>query len=174
MSVISNEITTMQNQTAFNQTEVGRTTSTETDDSNMFLTLMLQQLQNQDPTQPTDNTEWLAQLAQYSTLEQMTQMNEGFEDCMSYLSALYSDIAANAEINQTLSMIGKDVTIKIPAEKEGEKDTIVTGKVEEASFEEGTGKVKINGEYYSIANIISIREPGESSSTTETTTENAA
>ena len=71
-------------------------------------------------------------------------------------------------------MIGKDVTIKIPAEKEGEKDTIVTGKVEEASFEEGTGKVKINGEYYSIANIISIREPGESSSTTETTTENAA
>ena len=164
----------MQNQTAFNQTEVGRTTSTETDDSNMFLTLMLQQLQNQDPTQPTDNTEWLAQLAQYSTLEQMTQMNEGFEDCMSYLSALYSDIAANAEINQTLSMIGKDVTIKIPAEKEGEKDTIVTGKVEEASFEEGTGKVKVNGEYYSIANIISIREPGESSSTTETTTENAA
>ena len=174
MSVISNEITTMQNQTAFNQTEVGRTTSTNTDDSNMFLTLMLQQLQNQDPTQPTDNTEWLAQLAQYSTLEQMTQMNEGFEDCMSYLSALYSDIAANAEINQTLSMIGKEVTVKIPAEKEGEKDTIVTGKVEEASFEEGTGKVKVNGEYYSIANIISIREPGESSSTTETTTENAA
>lgn len=164
----------MQNQTAFNQTEVGRTTSTETDDSNMFLTLMLQQLQNQDPTQPTDNTEWLAQLAQYSTLEQMTQMNEGFENCMSYLSALYSDIAANAEITQTLSMIGKEVTVKIPAEKEGEKDTIVTGKVEEASFEEGTGKVKINGEYYSIANIISIREPGESSSTTETTTENAA
>ena len=164
----------MQNQTAFNQTEVGRTTSTNTDDSNMFLTLMLQQLQNQDPTQPTDNTEWLAQLAQYSTLEQMTQMNEGFENCMSYLSALYSDIAANAEITQTLSMIGKEVTVKIPAEKEGEKDTIVTGKVEEASFEEGTGKVKINGEYYSIANIISIREPGESSSTTETTTENAA
>ena len=168
MSVISNEITTMQNQTAFNQTEVGRTTSTETDDSNMFLTLMLQQLQNQDPTQPTDNTEWLAQLAQYSTLEQMTQMNEGFEDCMSYLSALYSDIAANAEINQTLSMIGKDVTIKIPAEKEGEKDTIITGKVEEASFEEGTGQVKVNGEYYSIANIVSIREPGASSETTTT------
>ena len=168
MSVISNEITTMQNQTAFSQTEVGRTTSTDTDDSNMFLTLMLQQLQNQDPTQPTDNTEWLAQLAQYSTLEQMTQMNEGFEDCMSYLSALYSDIAANAEINQTLSMIGKEVTVKIPAEKEGEKDTIITGKVEEASFEEGTGQVKVNGEYYSIANIVSIREPGTSSETTTT------
>ena len=171
MSVIGSEITSMQNQTAFNNTTVGKTNSTDTSDSNMFLTLMLQQLQNQDPTQPTDNTEWLAQLAQYSTLEQMTQMNEGFENCMSYLSALYSDIAANAEITQTLSMIGKEVTVKIPAEKEGEKDTIITGKVEEASFEEGTGKVKINGEYYSIANIISIREPGESSESSDSATD---
>ena len=152
----------MQNQTAFNKTEVGRTTSSDTSDANMFLTLMLQQLQNQDPTQPTDNTEWLAQLAQYSTLEQMTQMNAGFEDCMSYLSALYSDIAANAEISQTLSMIGKEVTIKIPAEEEGGEETVVKGIVTEASFEEGTGKVKVNGEYYSIANIVSIREEGSS------------
>lgn len=174
MSTISSEITAMQNQTAYNQTDVGRTTSTDTSDANMFLTLMLQQLQNQDPTQPTDNTEWLAQLAQYSTLEQMTQMNEGFEDCMSYLSALYSDIAANAEITQTLSMIGKEVTIKIPAEKEGEEDTVVSGIVTEASFEDGTGKVKVNGEYYSIANIVSIREEGSSDTVSDSTDQNAA
>ncbi len=174
MSTISSEITAMQNQTAYNQTDVGRTTSTDTSDANMFLTLMLQQLQNQDPTQPTDNTEWLAQLAQYSTLEQMTQMNEGFEDCMSYLSALYSDIAANAEITQTLSMIGKEVTIKIPSEKEGEEDTVVSGIVTEASFEDGTGKVKVNGEYYSIANIVSIREEGSSDTVSDSTDQNAA
>lgn len=174
MSTISSEITAMQNQTAYNQTDVGRTTSTDTSDANMFLTLMLQQLQNQDPTQPTDNTEWLAQLAQYSTLEQMTQMNEGFEDCMSYLSALYSDIAANAEITQTLSMIGKEVTIKIPAEKEGEEDTVVSGIVTEASFEDGTGKVKVNGEYYSIANIVSIREEGSSDTVSDSTDQNSA
>ena len=174
MSTISSEITAMQNKTAYNQTDVGRTTSTDTSDANMFLTLMLQQLQNQDPTQPTDNTEWLAQLAQYSTLEQMTQMNEGFEDCMSYLSALYSDIAANAEITQTLSMIGKEVTIKIPSEKEGEEDTVVSGIVTEASFEDGTGKVKVNGEYYSIANIVSIREEGSSDTVSDSTDQNAA
>ena len=174
MSTISSEITAMQNQTAYNQTDDGRTTSTDTSDANMFLTLMLQQLQNQDPTQPTDNTEWLAQLAQYSTLEQMTQMNEGFEDCMSYLSALYSDIAANAEITQTLSMIGKEVTIKIPSEKEGEEDTVVSGIVTEASFEDGTGKVKVNGEYYSIANIVSIREEGSSDTVSDSTDQNAA
>ena len=63
MTAISSEITSMQNQTAFNNIGVNQTM--KDNDSNMFLTLMLQQLQNQDPTQPTDNTEWLAQLAQY-------------------------------------------------------------------------------------------------------------
>jgi len=149
---VSNEITSMQNQTAFNN--LGVTKTTDDNDSNMFLTLMLQQLQNQDPTQPTDNTEWLAQLAQYSSLEQMAQMNSGLQNCMDYLSAFYNDSAANSEITQTLSLIGKEVTIQDP---ENEKNKI-TGTVSEASFEDGSGKVKINGEYYSIANIVSVRD----------------
>ncbi len=160
MSVISEQITNLQNQTAMSQTNSDRTTSTE-NDSNMFLTLMLQQLQNQDPTQPTDNTEWLSQLAQYSSLEQMTQMNQGLEDCMNYIAALYNDMAANAEVTQTLSMIGKDVTISVEDPDNKDKTKEITGTVTEASFEDGTGKVKVNGEYYSIANIIAIREPGE-------------
>ena len=32
-----------------------------------FLTLMVAQLQHQDPTKPMDNTEFVAQLAQFST-----------------------------------------------------------------------------------------------------------
>jgi flagellar basal-body rod modification protein FlgD len=157
-TAISSEITSMQNQTAFNNLGVNK--SMDDNDSNMFLTLMLQQLQNQDPTQPTDNTEWLAQLAQYSSLEQMAQMNNGLQNCMDYLSAFYNDSAANSEITQTLSLIGKEVTVKIPKDSKDpdSKEQIITGKVSEASFEEGSGKVKINGEYYSIANIVSVRE----------------
>ncbi len=157
MTSVSSEIVNMQSQTAVaNATaqKAGKTTST--DDSNMFLTLMLQQLQNQDPTQPTDNTEWLAQLAQYSSLEQMTQMNSGLTDCMNYISAMYSDMSANSEITQTLSLIGKEVTIKDPEDSTGLKK--ITGKVEEASFEDGTGQVKVGDNYYSIANIISVRD----------------
>ncbi len=189
MSVITSEITSMQNMTAMQKAEEmkNRTTSTDTSDPNMFLTLMLQQLQNQDPTQPTDNTEWLAQLAQYSSLEQMTQMNEGLENCVEYISAMYADMAYNSEISQTLSMIGKEVTLQIPDEKDSTKYTEVSGTVTEANFKDGTGKIKVNGEYYSIAYITSIREPGESSaeepsqlpssgsdSETETTTNTAA
>ena len=156
MTSVSSEITNMQNQTAYNNMLNGVNKSTDDNDSNMFLTLMLQQLQNQDPTQPTDNTEWLAQLAQYSSLEQMAQMNKGLEDCMSYISAFYNDSAINSEITQTLSMIGKEVTIKDPEDETGKKT--ISGKVTEASFEDGTGKVKVNGEYYSIGNIISVKE----------------
>ena len=158
-TAVSSQITNMQNQTAILKNTQDIATKSNTDDKNMFLTLMLQQLQNQDPTQPTDNTQWLAQLAQYSSLEQMSQMNQGLENCMSYLSAFYNDSTANSEITQTLSLIGKEVTIKIPAESsESGKDEKYTGIVSEASFEEGTGKVKINGEYYSIGNIVSVRD----------------
>lgn len=157
-TAISSEITSMQNQTAFSQ--LNASYKTDTSDSNMFLKLMLQQLQNQDPTEPTSNTEWLAQLAQYSSLEQMTQMNQGLNDCMSYLSAFYNDTAANSEITQTLSLIGKDVTIKIPKDLSdpNSKEQVISGKVSEASFEEGSGKVKVNGEYYSIANIVTVKD----------------
>lgn len=166
MSTVSTEITNLQNQTAFSQASSTERTTSSTNDSNMFLNLMLQQLKNQDPTEPTDNTEWLSQLAQYSSLEQMTQMNSGLTNCMNYISAMYNDMAMNSEITQTLSMVGKEVTITIPDEKDSSKTTEITGKVTEANFKDGTGKVKVNGEYYSISNITSIRESGESTSDT--------
>ena len=156
MTSISTEITNMQNQTAYYNQQNKTTTNGMANDSNMFLTLMLQQLQNQDPTQPTDNTEWLAQLAQYSSLEQMTEMNKGLSDCMQYLNAMYNDMTLNSEITQTLSLIGKEVTIKDPDDETGKKT--ITGKVSEASFEDGTGKVKVGDNYYSIANIISVKD----------------
>lgn len=166
MTAVSTEITNLQNQTAFTQSNTTDRKTSSKNDSSMFLNLMLQQLKNQDPTQPTDNTEWLSQLAQYSSLEQMTQMNTGLTNCMNYISAMYKDMSMNAEITQTLSMVGKEVTITIPDKNDSSKTTEVTGKVTEANFKDGTGKVKVNGEYYSISNITSIRESGKGTSDT--------
>ena len=157
MSAVTSQITAMRNETALAQTTQERTTGLK-NDSNMFLTLMLKQLECQDPTEPTDNTQWLSQLAQYSSLEQMSQMNSGLEDCAKYINAMYDDMMINSEINQTLSMIGKDVTLSIPNEKDPAHPTVVTGNVTEASFESGSGQIKVNGQYYSIENVISIRE----------------
>ena len=157
MSTITSQITAMRNETTQVQTQQARTTGLK-NDSNMFLTLMLKQLENQDPTEPMDNTQWLSQLAQYSSLEQMTQMNSGLENCAKYINAMYDDMMINSEINQTLSMIGKDVTIQIPNAQDPKNPTVITGNVTEASFEDGSGKIKVNGDYYSIENVVSIRE----------------
>jgi flagellar basal-body rod modification protein FlgD len=45
--------------------------------SNDFLTLLVSELQNQDPTQPTDPNEYITQLAQVNSLEQLVSINQG-------------------------------------------------------------------------------------------------
>ncbi|QQK78320.1 flagellar hook assembly protein FlgD [Salicibibacter cibarius] len=44
-----------------------------------FLTILIAQLQNQDPLDPMDDREFIAQMAQFSSLEQMTNMNEAMQ-----------------------------------------------------------------------------------------------
>lgn len=158
---VTNEITAMQNQTAFYKVQENKQNTTSnslenSNDSNMFLTLMLKQLQNQDPTEPTDNTAWLSQLAQYSSLEQMANMNKGLSNCMEYISSIYNDMTINSEITQTLALIGKEVTLKDPDDPAGIKK--ISGTVSEASFEDGTGKIKVGDKYYSISYILNVKD----------------
>lgn len=48
-----------------------------------FLTLLVAQLENQDPLDPQDNTEFVAQMAQFSALEQQITTNENLEELIS-------------------------------------------------------------------------------------------
>jgi|NGEPerStandDraft_6_1074524.scaffolds.fasta_scaffold41759_3 flagellar basal-body rod modification protein FlgD len=63
------------------------TTATSSTDvtKDMFLQLLVAQLQNQDPMNPADGTQFLTQLAQFQQLEQ--SMNMGTD-----LSAIRSDL----------------------------------------------------------------------------------
>jgi flagellar basal-body rod modification protein FlgD len=51
----------------------------------MFLQLLITQLQHQDPLQPQENGEFLAQLAQFSSLENLQQI----KDDMAALRAVF-------------------------------------------------------------------------------------
>ena len=44
-----------------------------------FLTLLVSQLQNQDPLNPTDSTQFVTQLAQFSQLEQVIAIRQDIE-----------------------------------------------------------------------------------------------
>jgi flagellar basal-body rod modification protein FlgD len=64
VSALSNSSTTGSSSAA---SALGGTAPTE----QMFLQLLVAQLQNQDPLNPTDSTQFVSQLAQFSELEQV-------------------------------------------------------------------------------------------------------
>lgn len=71
-------------------------------EKNMFLNLLIKQLQYQDPLNPVENTEFASQLAQFSQLEAMTEMSSNIEVMTQYQNSMNSMQAA--------SFIGKQVS----------------------------------------------------------------
>jgi flagellar basal-body rod modification protein FlgD len=67
-----------------------------------FLTMLVAQLQNQDPLNPMDGTDFSAQLAQFSQLEQLISLNESME-------TLAASVSKGSE-KDVVSYIGKQVT----------------------------------------------------------------
>ena len=49
-------------------------------DKDMFMRLLLAQIENQDPLKPTDQTDFVAQLAQFSSLEGIQNLNSTVQD----------------------------------------------------------------------------------------------
>lgn len=59
----------------------------------MFLQLLVTQLQNQNPLDPMDPTEFTEQLATYSSLEQQIETNDSLSDILSQLQSSSSALA---------------------------------------------------------------------------------
>lgn len=51
----------------------------------MFLQLLVTQLQHQDPTNPVDDSEFLSQLAQFSSLEKLTDISQSLDNITTLL-----------------------------------------------------------------------------------------
>lgn len=66
-----------------------------------FLTLLVAQLEHQDPLEPQDNTEFIAQLAQFSSLEQQTDTNEKLDELIS--------AQGSSEQTAAFSLLGQEV-----------------------------------------------------------------
>jgi flagellar basal-body rod modification protein FlgD len=68
-----------------------------------FLTLMLAQLQNQDPTNPVDSNTFLTQLAQLSEVQGINTLNTSFSTLSSSMTS--------AQTLQASSLLGKDALV---------------------------------------------------------------
>ena len=114
----------------------GRKTSHELGKDD-FLTLLVTQLQNQDPTSPMENTEFISQMAQFSSLEQMTNMSNSFGKLASYITS-----------SEATATLGKTVELNIG-------DTTATGLVEGVTRGENP-QILVNGMYFSMDKIAAI------------------
>lgn len=65
--------------TAASQSQSSQASSKAMVDYDTFLTLLVAQMKNQDPTEPMDSTEQIAQLATFSQVEQTIQTNKNLE-----------------------------------------------------------------------------------------------
>lgn len=60
-----------------NATSSSSSSSSATITANDFLTLLVSELQNQDPTQPTDPDSYIQQLVGVNSLQQLVSINQG-------------------------------------------------------------------------------------------------
>lgn len=85
------------------------TSSTE-DIQNRFLTLLVAQLENQDPLNPLDNTEITSQLAQMSTVQGIEQLNSQLSSLVNGLGDTQA-VQASALIGNTVLVPGASLTL---------------------------------------------------------------
>lgn len=110
-----------------------------------FLKLMVTQLTNQDFMNPVDDTQFVTQMAQFSTLQAMSEMS------------------SNMKNNYMLSLIGQEVTCA----KFNVSGNLVkeTGKVERVTLADDEFALYVNGEKFTLSQIMELGKPSEKTDT---------
>ena len=104
MTTVDTSTTSSSILATLNSGSSGSSSTTTTEDiQNRFLTLLVAQLENQDPLNPLDNTEITSQLAQMSTVQGIEQLN-------TQLTSLVDGLAQTQAV-QASSLIGNTVLV---------------------------------------------------------------
>jgi flagellar basal-body rod modification protein FlgD len=107
--------------TSSSGTSAATSTASKTMGKEAFLTLLITQLQHQDPLNPADSTEFTAQLAQFSSLEQLNNINENLDTLKLYQASMN-----NA---QAVGFIGKEIV------STGNHLAVTSGRTSACEFE---------------------------------------
>lgn len=123
----------------------GRSVNTELS-REMFLELLVMQMQNQDPLEPVSNQDMLAQLAQFSALEQMENLNRSFESLSGNIDQL-NFISATGLLGRNVSGIGTT-------------GQLFEGLVESVQLDGSVVVLTVDGQAMSMAGVLRIDAAG--------------
>lgn len=112
-----------------------------------FMTLLVEQLKNQDPLEPTANEEFIAELANFSSLEEMQELN----DNLLGMVVLQQSNALLSQLTEGAGLIGKDVRFYAP-----ESDSFLTGSVESVKIEDGVALLNVDGRDVPLQNVTEV------------------
>lgn len=108
------------------------TTKTTDDNKTDFLTLLVAQLENQDPLNPQDGGDFLAQLAQLETVQGIGELNGTFSD--------FTKGMLSSQALQATTLVGRNVLLGTNASYVKSGDSI-TGKI---ALPEDATRVKLS------------------------------
>ncbi len=100
-----------------NQTS-GTTSGNTLGGESQFLTLLVEQLQNQDPLNPVNSTDFATQLTQFSTLDGITQLNQNI-----------SSLLLLQNLSQGADLIGKTVSYAVNGSSNLQQGTVSSVQV---------------------------------------------
>ena len=90
-----------------NQTnQKASTTSQASEDSDMFMRLMIAQLQNQDPSSPADTSDFMQQIATMSQVESINQLNTSMVELSQSMLSSQAALQASALVGQSVYIPG--------------------------------------------------------------------
>jgi flagellar basal-body rod modification protein FlgD len=119
--------------------EIGSATNQMMD----YMTLLITELQNQNPLDPLNNQQMAQQLAQFSQLEMTEEMNGNIGTMNSTMEAMNSTFQGTllmAEYDYARSLLGKQVSFY-----SNDYEQNVTGNVSKLRFENGVPKLEVQG-----------------------------
>lgn len=108
-----------------------------------YMTLLITELQNQNPLDPLNNQQMAQQLAQFSQLEMTGEMNGNIGTMNSTMEAMNSTFQGAllmAEYDYARSLLGKQVSFY-----SNDYEQNVTGNASKLRFENGAPKLEVQG-----------------------------
>ncbi|WP_062137948.1 flagellar hook capping FlgD N-terminal domain-containing protein [Demequina aestuarii] len=109
-------------------------------DSEVFMSLLVAQLRNQDPSSPMDTNEMMSQQTQLASMEKLTQISETSQEQF----ALTMRMAA-------MGLVGSGVSYT------DEDGTVVTGTAVSASFANVVPTISVDGTDVNLDHILAIQ-----------------